>query len=144
VYPNVLLFLYIIIRDTCNIKPPRTCHTFKGTTRRQTHENSIKELHEDKDMKAGERREVVDRASQKGLPRISFNKTRYEEQPNLWAKVHTSRWHYASQQQVRGWEGPTCRSGTTAVSARPEPRKGCRWSIPGPGMPAGEMYMKTV
>jgi hypothetical protein len=32
--------------------------------------SNIGELHEDKHLKAVERREVVDRASQKGLPRI--------------------------------------------------------------------------
>jgi hypothetical protein len=37
--------------------------------------SSIEELHEGRHVKAGERQEVVDRASQKGLPRIRVDKT---------------------------------------------------------------------
>jgi hypothetical protein len=39
-------------------------------------------------MKAGERQEVVDRASQKGLPRIGFDKNNCLEQPNPWPNAH--------------------------------------------------------
>jgi hypothetical protein len=55
-------------------------------------------------VKACERREVVDRASQKGLPRVRCNKAMYEEQPDPWPRVHIVKWHYASLQQARGWE----------------------------------------
>jgi hypothetical protein len=64
---------------------PRTAHP---PSARQF---ALEEVHEDKDMKAGERREVVDRASQKGLPRIRCNKTTHGEQPNPWPKMHTGR-----------------------------------------------------
>jgi hypothetical protein len=39
------------------------------------HYARIEELHEGKDMKTGERQGVVDRVSEKGLPRIMCNKS---------------------------------------------------------------------
>jgi hypothetical protein len=60
----------------------------KHASKHDHHGMRMKELHEGRHMKIGERREVVDRTSQKGLPSIRFDKTTFPKQPIPWPRAH--------------------------------------------------------
>jgi hypothetical protein len=45
-------------------------------------------LHEGRHIKTGEHQEVVDKASQKGRPRVRRNKTIFLKEPNPWPRAH--------------------------------------------------------
>jgi hypothetical protein len=49
---------------------------------------NIEELHTDRHVQAGKGQEVWDRASPKGLPRISLSKSTFSKQPNPWPRGH--------------------------------------------------------